>query len=444
MRRLCDAVRQCLQASGLCREGARLLCAVSGGADSVALLCALSSLKAECGFHLEALHVQHHLRGEASDADEQFVRELCMPMGIPLQVRDAQLSGTMDDPGIETRAREERLRILREAMAEGRFDAVLLGHHRDDQAETVLMHLLRGSGLHGLTGMQRESGQVLRPFLGIAKADLMAALHAEGVCWREDESNAHATNPRNALRLHILPAMEALYPGASKHIAQTADMLRTDSGYLDAEAEKLFQAAAYCVPPFRLLAKQPLQNAHPALVRRVLRKLCPVPLDYADTLALEALLDQPDGSVLNLPQGYRAMVWTRHLHITHPEDRPSEAVHLVIHRTPAAGDLPRHADAVVLSPAVQAMNPVIRLPEPDDMIRPFGAPGAKPLRRFYTDRKVDPHFRWQLPVLACGDHILWIPGLCASETLRLPSVPEGSLQLSFTASIPFYPHQSKE
>ena len=437
MKRLCEAVRSCL--SG---RGGRILCAVSGGADSVALLHALS--RAETSLPIEALHVQHGLRGEDSQADERFVRALCQQLNIPLHVRRAQLTGDMNDPGVETRARGERLRIIREVMLEGGFDAVVLGHHRDDQTETVLMHLLRGSGMTGLTGMRPASGQVLRPFLSIPKAQILSALQAEGLRWREDESNAHATNPRNALRLNILPAMEALYPGAGKHVARTAELLQTDSDYLDEQAERLFLSAAYCAPPFRLMAKAPLRSAHPALVRRALRRLCPVPLDADDTLRLEQLLSQPDGSVLNLPEGLRAMVWTHHLHILPKEAAQPEGEHLRIVSDPAQGSVPKSAATVVLSPAMQAMNPVIRLPKPDDLIHPFGAPGAKPLRRYYTDQKVDPCFRWSLPVLACGQDILWIPGLCAAEALRLSAVPPGSIQLSFTASIPFYPYNSKE
>lgn len=435
MKRLCDAVRQCLTDAGLLH--ARLLCAVSGGADSVALLHALK----EMDVSLTALHVQHGLRGEASEADEAFVRDLCAQLRIPLIVRHAQLTGTMDDPGIESRARDERLRIIHQVMTEGCFDAVLLGHHRDDQAETVLMRLLRGSGMTGLGGMRPISGNALRPFLGIPKADIVSALRCEHLSWREDESNFHPTNPRNALRLNILPAMETLYPGAGKHIAQTADVLRTEDDYLEAEAQKLFEQSAYCVPPFRLIAKQPLADAHPALVRRVLRKLCPAPLDHAETLALEALLHQPDGAALNLPQGAHALVWTHHLHISHPTDQAADAVHLTIHSAPADGRIPRSAAEVILPPG---MPYEVRLPKQDDTIHPFGAPGAKPLRRFYTDRKVDPRFRWSLPALACGDEILWIPGLCASEKLRLAAVPEGAIRLSFTVSIPFYPYQTKE
>lgn len=448
MKRLTDETRKCLQEAGLLHKAARLLCAVSGGADSVALLCALKRLQLETGFRLEALHVQHGLRGEHSAADEHFVRTLCAEQGIPLCVCCAQLSGTMEDAGIESRARDERIRLMREVMSVGSFDAVLLGHHRDDQAETVLMHLLRGSGMQGLGGMRRcvpfGGGVMLRPFLMIPKAELKAALSEAGCGWCEDESNARATNPRNAMRLNLLPEMETLYPGAGRHIAQAAQVLREESDYLEAQADALFQTAAYCVAPFRLVAKQPLLDAHPALVRRALRRLCPVALNRADTLALEALLRQPDGTMVNLPQGMRALIWTHHLHILPPVDPPSKVQHLSIQPLPVGELVPRTPDEVVLSPKVQALGPVVRLPKTDDAIRPFGAPGAKPLRRFYTDRKVDPCFRWRLPVLACGNDVLWIPGLCASETLRLGAVPPGSIRLGFASSIPFYPHQSKE
>ena len=150
------AVRRALENAELFREGAGLLCAVSGGADSVVLLHALCRLRAEVGFRLEASHVQHGLRGEASLEDEHFVRALCADLDVPLHVEDAGLSGGMDAPGVEARARESRRAIFARQMDALSMDAVLVAHHRDDQAETVLMRLLRGAGADGLSGMQER------------------------------------------------------------------------------------------------------------------------------------------------------------------------------------------------------------------------------------------------------------------------------------------------
>jgi len=212
---LMQSARSALLQCGLWRNDAVLLCALSGGCDSVALLHTLCRLQRETPFSLHAVHVQHGLRGEESLADERFVRELCRSLKVPLTVENAGLTGDMHTPGMETLARESRRRIFEKQLCTNRADALLTAHHLDDQAETVLMHLLRGSGMTGLCGMQTAapfgSGLILRPFLGLSKQQLRAALTAENLPFREDGSNQEAVTPRNALRLAAMPQLEALF-----------------------------------------------------------------------------------------------------------------------------------------------------------------------------------------------------------------------------------------
>ena len=145
-------------------------------------------------------------------------------------MENAGLTGGMEAPGMEALARERRRAIFARQMDALKLDAVLVAHHRDDQAETVLMRLLRGAGTDGLCGMRAcvpfGRGVMLRPFLGLGKQTLVQALAQEGLPHREDESNQSPVTPRNALRLEVLPAMERLFPGAAGHIAEAAEALR--------------------------------------------------------------------------------------------------------------------------------------------------------------------------------------------------------------------------
>lgn len=468
---LCHAVRHSLQSAGLFHDRACLLCAVSGGADSVALLHALSRLRAETAFQLRAVHIQHGLRGEASRADELFVRELCQSLNVPLHVYAPFLGASMHEPGVETRARSVRRELFAQCMEETGAQALLAAHHRDDQTETVLMHLLRGSGMTGLCGMPESMpfgpGLLLRPFLTVSKQQILGALRQENLPFREDQSNQEAITPRNALRLSVLPRMEALYPGAGERIAQTASILSGDEAFLQAEADKLYQQAAYCVPPIFAIAREPLRDAPSALVRRVLRRCytqAARPMDerslsFADTLALESLLKANPGDTHNLPGDFRAVCETAHLHITRigaqlsseesaqpiePEREAYRFRHARIIQLPCGETLPASAHEAVLTPEILSLKPVLRAPRPNDRVHPMGAPGSKPLRRYFTDRKMDPFFRYQRPVLAAGEDILWIPSVCMAEALRISSVPPGSIRLKNTAFIPFDPHQPKE
>jgi len=472
MKALCEAVRRALEGCGLLRGDARLLCGVSGGADSVALLHALCRVRAQAGFALCAVHVQHGLRGEASAEDERFVRALCRELGVELRVETLSLPGDMDTPGMETLARQERRIAFARAVRRTGADALLLAHHRDDQTETVLMHLLRGSGLSGLCGMRErtpfeEGAWLLRPFLDIPKARILEALASEGMPHREDESNARPVTARNALRLNVLPALEALFPAASANVARASRALWEDEDWLAQEAEALYARAVYDHPPFCALRVKALLAAHPALRRRALRQawLCAarrggVPderaLSYEDTLLLEALLSMPPGSARSLPGGLRAVRTAAWLHIL-AEDfapqregaqpvRPGDSGYTFRHsayaqRQAAPGSaVPRDNRSVALSPEVLSMGPVLRLPDARDCVRPLGAPGSKPLRRFFTDRKADPFLRWHLPVLAIENEVLWAPLLCVSERLRLTEVPGGSILLTLVS----HPDDPKE
>ncbi len=453
MKTLMNAAQGALERAGLWRGDAKLLCAVSGGADSMALLHALCRLREEKAFFLAAVHVQHGLRGESSLEDERFVRSWCKRLCIPLQVETAGLEGGMDTPGIELEARLKRREIFERQMDALGCEAVVLAHHRDDQTETVLMHLMRGAGAEGLCGMREASplghGIILRPFLPLSRQAIRQALGE--LPYREDESNAVAVAARNALRLEILPKLETLFPGAAEHTAQTAQLMQSDADCLNDQAKRLFQQALYGEKPLWMLDWQLLSQFPPALGRRALRMwwreglkragLAPEEeaLGYDDTLKLASLRTQ-----MNLPMGLKAQAGERWLHLLWQDgsyltaaepfetELPARRVpHLTLCAQPARR-IPQDSSEILLTPRMLEQKPVFRLPQPGDRIWPLGAPGAKPLRRFFTDRKTDPALRAVWPVLAAGCDVWWVPGLCQSEQLRAGDICEDSVCLSGT------------
>lgn len=464
-----EAVREALNTL----SPTHLLCAVSGGGDSVALLYALYLLREQMGFQLEAVHVQHGLRGESSRADEDLVRGLCARWHVPLTVAQANLNGSMEDPGMETQARNRRRELFAQVMQAKGIPVLLTAHHRDDQAETVLMHLLRGAGLDGLCAMRSATpfggGTLLRPFLRLGKQELLNWLAAEGIAYRTDESNLQAITPRNHLRLNGMPALAEAFPGAARHMAELADTLQADSDCLNQLADQLYEDSLMAGPGLLALRKAPLQQAHPAILRRALRRLVREgaaqlglsprerSLSREDTLTLEALVSAPAGQALNLPLGLKALCGTGYLFLLRQDDTPltpapqwepvSVSIRQACYDLPWAqiirreGGLPGTADVALLPDGVLMLNPVFRAPEPEDIIHPLGAPGRKPLRRFLTDRHIDLPLRPLLTVLAVGHRILWIPGLCTSEALR--AAPDGQ-GLRLQGVIPFLPHQTKE
>ncbi len=219
------------------RAGDRVAVAVSGGADSVALLCLLLELRAELGIVLSVAHVNHKLRGDESDEDERFVAKLARHHGLDLHVREARVDGG-DSSGIEAAARELRYGFFRELARDGRISRIATAHTLDDQAETVLLRIFRGTGIRGLAGIHprivfeeqgRVLGEVVRPLLGFRRARLLEFLRERGQSWREDSSNRDVAFLRNRVRHRLLPLIgEEFGEAAIEHMGELAEIARAE------------------------------------------------------------------------------------------------------------------------------------------------------------------------------------------------------------------------
>jgi tRNA(Ile)-lysidine synthase len=208
--------------------------AVSGGADSVCLLLVLHALRSQLGCTLRVLHVNHGLRGADADADEAFVKELAESLGLPVEFHRIP-PATAPASGIEEWARAQRLCFFADCMQQERVDLVALGHHRGDQAETFFFRLMRGAGSQGLGGMApRNPGGIVRPLLGVSRAQIVTYLRAKGARWREDATNRDLSITRNAIRQNWLPRLtETWNPQLEAVLAGTAEQLRDESAWLD-------------------------------------------------------------------------------------------------------------------------------------------------------------------------------------------------------------------
>jgi tRNA(Ile)-lysidine synthase len=271
-------------------DGARLVLAVSGGADSMALLHGAAALvgSGRRAWRLTVAHLDHALRTESPD-DATFVTDVAHRLGLPAEVRRTDVAALARERGasIEEAGREARYAFLEE-LAATRDALVATGHTLDDAAETVLINLLRGSGLPGSRGIPARRGRIMRPLLGERGAELRAALDAAGLAYREDPSNTDPTFLRNRVRAELLPLMETLRPGAAEQLARFSRLAADDDDLLDAvaAAELARRRAAdgaleWRDPPAR------------ALGRRIIRLAIGEPAPPAERL--EALLDAAEG-----------------------------------------------------------------------------------------------------------------------------------------------------
>ena len=296
--------------------GARVCAAVSGGADSTALLCALAEARAEMGLVLSVLHVHHGIRGREADTDANFVQELAARLEAPCTVVrvEAPACALQEKISLETAARALRYAEFARVLRSGDVDVVATAHTRDDQAETVLMKLLRGAWTEGLSGIHptlalENAGRVVRPMLTVRRAEVEAYLHARGQAWREDLSNRDPAHTRNRVRQELLPVLRQYNPAVEEQLARMAALARDEEAYWQAEVARL--------APMLLLPGRPVRGGgrsvatHPdaaalgldvqrmlalprALRRRLLRAAAErlgATLDFQHTEALLALLE---------------------------------------------------------------------------------------------------------------------------------------------------------
>lgn len=216
----------------LIQPGDEIVCALSGGADSTALLFALYLLREKFQFKLSAAHFNHNLRAEESDWDEQFVRNLCDRYDIPLFVGTGAIKA--GKKGLEAAAREARYAFF--ATLPGK---IATAHTANDNAETVLLHLVRGTGLKGLGGIAPVNGKIIRPMLSVTRADVLAFLEEYCLCFVQDSSNETDAFLRNRLRHHVIPLLERENPCLAENLSSMALLLRQDEAFLQQQAEKM-------------------------------------------------------------------------------------------------------------------------------------------------------------------------------------------------------------
>lgn len=251
-----------------------VLVALSGGADSVCLLDLFLAAKANGDFPypIAAAHLNHNLRGEESDRDEAFCRALCAKSDIPLFVKSADIHAMAKQSGksIEEAARDVRYAFFDDVLREnGALCHIATAHHADDFCETMLLNLIRGSGITGLCSIPRVRGNILRPLLDCSREEILGYIEAADLAFVTDSTNLSAAYSRNRLRLHVLPEFAKISAGYAESMQRTAALLARDADYLDGEAKKAYATVVTC----GVLDTKKAQNFHLSILSRILRML---------------------------------------------------------------------------------------------------------------------------------------------------------------------------
>ena len=403
-------------------HGGRVLCAVSGGLDSMCLVHFLDTWGRRNGFFPAAAHFNHRLRGEAADRDQRFVEEWCAGRGIPCFSGSGDTRGEMARTGrsLEECARGLRYAFLQETARREGFSAILTAHHADDNAETVLLNLIRGTGTAGLAGIPLVRGNIYRPFLGLRRETLADYARVQGLPHVEDETNREDCAARNVLRHQVFPVLRQLNPRAAEHMSAAAAVLAREHAALEEQAQALARQAAG-TPQGLSIPCAVLTEAPPAVAERAALQLLAAAAGHRRDLAAvhaEALLSLArsgrNGAQVSLPYGLTARLGGYTVYLEHssapppPADiAPGQTVsfgswQVRLGRSPEPG-------ALALSVAAQPLR-VTPWRTGDRMALP-GSRGSRSLKRLCAERGIPPPQRDALPVLRVGDAPAAVPGV---------------------------------
>lgn len=458
-----DRVLRSIQRESLIAPGDRVVVALSGGADSVALTRLLCEVAETASFEVVGVaHLNHQLR-EAADADEQFCRALAGRLSVPCLVSMADVTALANREriSIEEAGHRERYAFFQHAATALRADRIATAHTRDDQAETYLMRLIRGAGPVGLSGIHPRSGHVVRPLLDVSKSELREYLMAQGQEFQEDETNRDVTVTRNRIRHELIPFLESQFsPSIVDVLVRETKIARGDAEWLEKQANAAASEIVKYGDGVAVLDQEGLSDQPVALARRVVRRAVEhvtgggVGFDQVERLLASVADGAASSSEVALP-GCRAAISNGRVTIGPPQPRPTKlapsmgftyrlqipgeveipeaqmtvAVERVAGGAPPAGMSARGEVVYVAAGEVTAPL-IVRSWCPGDAFRPLGLGGHKKLQDLFVDRKIDRRFRQKVPIVADKKRgIVWVVGQSVSDDFRITPDTEGMLLL---------------
>jgi tRNA(Ile)-lysidine synthase len=463
-----EKVHQAIRARDLLSPGDRIVVAVSGGPDSVALLSCLVALSSRWNWHLNIGHVNHGLRGAESEEDVDFVEKLGKHFGVPVSIREARLKkqdAKFAKQSLQAYAREARYQALETILQKHNATKMAMGHTADDQAETVLMWMFRGSGTGGLSGIPPKRGErIVRPLLDIPRSDILAYLEQRQLSYRLDSSNSQPVYLRNRLRQELMPHLKEYSPGLVNVLSRQADIIRDDHAYLESKATEAFHHICVTEDERKLqLDRTALLSLPIAIRRRVIRyglqqlkgNTHGLRFDVVQRL-LDCLEHGQSGWTMKIHNidvnlEYDRLVLSNRSTIL-PDDLnpllfrevglglPGEVVwpltgqRMVVSMNHASEipiqshKLEMHLDADTFTPEL-----LLRSWVPGDVFCPKGFGGRqKKLQDFFSDMKLPRSQRAKVPLLVAPEGILWVGGLREDERFQVSTTTTSVVTATLT------------
>lgn len=445
-----------IQQHSLIESGDGIVLGLSGGADSTALLLFLCAIRERYNLKIHGVHIHHGLRGDMADRDENFSRELCLSHGVSFHSERLNVSSIAQARGLsfEMAGREVRYEVFEKERLRLRYNKIAVAHHRDDQGETMLLRLIRGSGLDGLVGIRpSREGVIIRPLLMCSKSSIEAYCASKNIQPMEDHTNLDSAYSRNFLRNEIIPAIDQHFGGAlNRQLSKTAAMLAEDGDFIQSAVEDLWDKGVESTPEGYRIRKDLLLSSHKALRGRLIRKL------YAEVKG--NLYDLEQNHVAQITeladtQGYKAFVFRgvrfygEHEWLNVAAEALCDTLDsvrlpkLLIEALELSGeslelsdkthrDLPKSSEVIEVDAATIVGNLTIRHRQPGDTIIPFGMKGHKKIKDLLIDAKI-PLKERDLIWLICDDEkVIWVYKIRQHEDTRVTKNTRQILRLSLS------------
>ena len=467
---LLDKLRKSILSNGL--MGSSILVAFSGGPDSTTLLHALCALKDDLGLELQAAHLDHGLRPDSSKADAEFARKFAASLGVPLTIEKADTHAFLARHGlsVEDAARRLRYEFLSRTAADAGAGCVAVGHTLDDQAETVLLHILRGAGVDGLGAMKELSSRdvggrrltLFRPMLSISRSEVLDYCAENDLTPQLDESNLSTRFTRNRIRLDLIPRLADYNPSIQSALARLAHSASLDSDFILAEVERVAEDLVSTDSRGVSIGREGFTQLHPALGHRLLRhavRMAKGDLDDLEYDHVSQMFDMMSGSTgkgMALPGGLCFDVDYGFAHIRRAEisDSPlaemgSGQFTLKVPGTTVEGGWSitallrqdrrgfRQAKDGELSfmecfdADALGRSPIVRTRRVGDTFQPLGMAGAKKLKDFMIDAHIPRRWRDSVPLVESGGRIAWVVGWRIAEWAKVTADTRMVLEIRF-------------
>lgn len=466
-RKVLDTIQRYRLVPEACSGGERIvLVGVSGGPDSVCLLHALNDIKALLVFRLHAAHFNHMLRGSASDEDARYVADLCDSLGIEVTFGKSDVETYRKEHriSIEEAARRLRYGFFSEVVRSTKASCVALGHTQDDQVETILLHLIRGTGTMGLRGMRpatewhSEDGTVLRvvrPLLEITRKDTEKYCRARGLSPRSDASNYSPEYVRNRVRHDLIPSLRAYNKNITEAVLRTAHAANDDVSFIEAEVTKIWDDIVQEQPNGLLIDTEALLSCYTAIQKHLLRRAVEkIQGDLVDVHAIHVekmleALSKPAGKSIHLPRGLRFHVGYNYCLLSTDEIEPCPFPELAGEsrlKVPGYTELPGwKVSAEIVEPGYEhcsgfkacldigesGTDLLVRSRNPGDRFQPLGMDVVKKLQDFMVDARIPRSWRFRVPLVCSPQGIIWVVGWRVAEWAKVTDTTTRVLKLEF-------------